>query len=77
MRSDRTYFQFYYLLPDIRSSLTEQIFKKGTQEYYPEFPPCFAARAFFSFPLNPASAAAIRLVNSAPVRGACLRRQFL
>ena len=54
MRSDRTYFQFYYLLPDIRPHLTGEIFKKGTQEYYPEFPSCFAERAFSCLiPLQP------------------------
>lgn len=47
MRGDRTYFQFYYLLPEIRPHLTGEIFKKGTQDYDPEFPSCFAARAFW------------------------------
>ena len=64
---------FYYVLPDIHPHLTGEIFKKGTQEYYPEFPLCFASFV----QLNRASAAAIRLVNSALVRGACLRRRFL
>ena len=54
MRGDRTYFQFYYLLPDIRPHLARNIFKKGTQDYYPEFPSCFAERAFESLiPLQP------------------------